>query len=58
MKKINKFLIIALIAISYIVISIFDIVFGSLSLLMNVIRAPFKALNEFLIRKAEQVNAK
>jgi len=58
MRNSTKYILLVLLAIPYIIISIFDIGFGSLSLLCNVVRLPFKLLAEKIIDKANDINIK
>lgn len=56
MNKLTKYVLLLLLAIPYIFVGIFDVAFGTLSLLMNVIRTPFKYASEKIIDKANDIN--
>jgi len=56
MNKITKYTLLFLITWPYIAVSIFDIGFGTLSLLCNLIRAPFKIAGKWLIEQANKIN--
>ena len=58
MSKFNKYGLLFLILWPYIAISIFDIGFGTLSLLCNLIRSPFKVASNKLIEQANKINTK
>lgn len=58
MSKINKAIVLLLISIVFAVISLIDLSFGTLSLVMSVFRAPFKWSGEWLLNKADNVNKK
>ena len=56
MSKLNKYGLLFLLLWPYIAVSIFDIGFGTLSLLCNLIRAPFKIAGKWLIEQANKIN--
>jgi len=58
MNKLNKYVLLLLLSIPYIIVGVFDLTFGTLSLIMNVIRAPFKAAGDKIIDKANKINTK
>ena len=58
MNKITKYALLFLIVWPYLVVSIFDIAFGTLALAMNAIRVPFNVAGEWLIDKANDINIK
>jgi hypothetical protein len=58
MNKLTKYVLLLLLAIPYIIVSMFDLTFGTLSLIMNVIRAPFKIAADKIIDKANEINTK
>jgi hypothetical protein len=58
MSKFNKYGLLFLILWPYIAVSIFDMVFGMLSLSMSAIRIPFKLAADKLIEQANKINTK
>ena len=58
MNKITNYALLFLIVWPYLVVSIFDIAFGTLALAMNTIRIPFNIAGEWLIDKANDINIK
>ena len=58
MNKLTKYILLFLILWPYIAVSIFDIGFGTLSLLCNLIRSPFKIASKKLIEQANKINTK
>jgi hypothetical protein len=58
MSKITKALLLFVIALVFIVVSIFDLTFGTLNLIVNVLRLPFKLASQWLVEKANEVNIK
>jgi hypothetical protein len=58
MNKITKYALLFLLIWPYIAVSIFDIAFGILSLIMNAIRVPFNVASAWLIDKANDINIK
>jgi hypothetical protein len=55
MSKVNKGLLLFLIAIVFAVISLFSITLGTVSFIVNVLRAPFKWASEWLINKSDYI---
>lgn len=58
MKKVTKYILLFLLLWPYIAVSIFDMLFGTLSLGMNAIRVPFKMAGEWVIKQADKINFK
>ena len=58
MSKFNKYGLLFLLLWPYILVSIFDMVFGILSLLMNTIRTPFKFAGDKIVEQANKINTK
>ena len=58
MSKIKKALLLFVLALSFMVISVFDLTFGTISLIINVFRLPFKLIAQWLVNKADKVNIK
>jgi hypothetical protein len=58
MSKIKKALLLFVLALSFMVISVFDLTFGTISLIINVFRLPFKLTAQWLVNKADKVNIK
>lgn len=58
MNKFNKYGLLFLILWPYILVSIFDLIFGTLSLIINVIRTPFKFTGDKIIEQANKINTK
>jgi hypothetical protein len=58
MSKFNKYGLLFLLLWPYILVSIFDMVFGMLSLSMSAIRTPFKFAGDKLIEQANKINTK
>ena len=58
MSKITKALLLFAIALVFIVVSIFDLTFGTLNLVINVLRLPFKIASQWLVKQANKVNIK
>ena len=58
MSKFTRYGLLFLLLWPYILVSIFDMVFGTLSLLMSVIRTPFKLAGNKLIEQANKINTK
>ena len=58
MNKLTKYVLLLLLSIPYIVVGTFDLTFGTLSFIMNVIRAPFKIAGDKIIDKANEINTK
>jgi hypothetical protein len=56
MNKASKYGLLFLLLWPYILVSIFDILFGTLSLLCNVVRTPFKVVADKIIEKANKIN--
>jgi len=55
MNKVTKGLLLFLIAIVFAVISLFSITLGTVSFIVNVSRAPFKWVSEWLINKSDYI---
>jgi len=58
MNKVTKYTLLFLIIWPYIAVSIFDIAFGTIALLINTLRLPFKIVGKWLINKANNINTK
>ena len=58
MSNLTRYGLLFLLLWPYILISIFDMIFGGLSLLMSVIRTPFKFAGDKLIEQANKINTK
>ena len=58
MSKFNKYGLLFLLLWPYILVSIFDITFGIVALLLNTLRYPFKKLAEWIIKQANKINIK
>jgi hypothetical protein len=58
MNKITKYALLFLLVWPYLVVSTFDIAFGTLALAINAIRVPFSVAGEWLIDKANDINIK
>jgi len=58
MNKLTKYILLFLLIWPYIVLSIFDITFGILCLIINAIRVPFNIGGTWLIDKANDINTK
>jgi hypothetical protein len=58
MSKFNKYGLLFLLLFPYILVSIFDMTFGTLSLLMSTIRTPFKLAGNKIIEQANKINTK
>ena len=55
MNKVTKGLLLFSIAIVFAVISLFSITLGTVSFIVNVLRAPFKWVSEWLINKSDYI---
>jgi hypothetical protein len=58
MSNLNRYALLFLLLWPYILIGMFDITFGALSLLMNAFRAPFKYAANKIIEQANKINTK
>lgn len=58
MNKLTKYILLLLLAIPYIVVGSFDLLFGILSLIMSGLRVPFNWAAEKIIDKANEINIK
>jgi hypothetical protein len=56
MSKIKKALLLFVLALTFMIISVFDLTFGTISLIINVCRLPFKLASQWLVDKADKVN--
>jgi hypothetical protein len=55
MSKVKKAILLFLIAIVFAVISLFDLTLGTLSFIVNILRAPFKWSAKWLIEKSDSI---
>ena len=55
MSKIKKTALLFLITLVFMVMSIFDLTLGTVSFIVNVLRAPFKWVSEWLINKSDYI---
>jgi hypothetical protein len=58
MSKIKKALLLFVLALTFMIISVFDLTLGTISLIINVLRLPFKLASQWLVDKADKVNIK
>jgi hypothetical protein len=58
MNKVTKYTLLFLLLWPYLVMSIFDMLFGILSLAMSAIRTPFKTAGEWVVKQADKINYK
>jgi hypothetical protein len=58
MSKFNKYGLLFLLLWPYILVSIFDITFGIIALLINTLRWPFKLAGKWLVEQANKINTK
>jgi hypothetical protein len=58
MSKIKKAVLLFLIALIFMIISIFDLTLGTINLTVSLLRLPFKLVSQWLIDKADKLNIK
>ena len=58
MSKIKKAVLLFVLALTFMIISVFDLTLGTINLTVSLLRLPFKIVSQWLLDKADKLNIK